>query len=367
MLTAMKILFIARRFPPSVGGMQRFAFDLAQSLEAKEDMRRITWGGSNKWLPIVIPVLFFRALWRLTIDPSYTLLHIQDVLLSPVGWLLHVLSGKPFIVVAHGLDVTYENGLYQKVIPWFLRRASAIISISQATADEVVKRGIKPERSHVIPLGIIDEFENVPRDRKRVAAKLGMPELKDKKILLTVGRLMKRKGVAWFIYEVLLELTQQDPSILYLVVGEGSERKAIEAAIMKQGMQEYARLLGEIDDEARNLLYKNADIFVMPNIKVPGDMEGFGRVAHEAAVAGTTVVASSLEGIADALADGKNGILLPTGDKKAYITKLAGLLGTPKKLEKFGTQARTYTLKNFGWGSIAKRYLEIFRHLPGQK
>ncbi|EDK72715.1 glycosyl transferase, group 1 [candidate division TM7 genomosp. GTL1] len=80
-----------------------------------------------------------------------------------------------------------------------------------------------------------------------------------------------------------------------------------------------------------------------------------------------TTLASSLEGIADALADGKNGILLPTGDKKAYITKLAGLLGTPKKLEKFGTQARTYTLKNFGWGSIAKRYLEIFRHLPGQK
>jgi glycosyltransferase involved in cell wall biosynthesis len=357
----MKLLFIARRFPPSVGGMERFAYDLSESIKEKERMDRITWGGSNKWLPVVIPGLFLRAVWQLATDKSYTIIHIQDALLSPVGWLLHVLFRKPFIVVAHGLDITYQNSAYQKVIPWCLKRASAVISISEATAQEVIKRDYPLARSFVVPLGIIDDTKEVPSDRKLLAKKLDYTgSFEDKKILITVGRFVKRKGVAWFIRNVLPPLVRQDDNVLYLVAGDGTERPAIEAAIAETGLEHKVNLLGKISDEARGLLYKNADVFVMPNIKVAGDIEGFGIVAHEAAVAGLPVVASDMEGIADALTNGKNGILLPSGDAKAYIKAITELLKSKAERHRFGKKARIFTLETFGWDRIADRYIEIY-------
>src|SRR5665213_93350 len=109
-----KVLFITRRFPPSVGGMQRFAGDLSQALR-KETGRLdiVAWGGANKWLSLwALPWLFVVSCYKLLTVRDYDILHMQDGLLSPLGWLLHVLTNKPYIVIAHGLDITYPNHLY---------------------------------------------------------------------------------------------------------------------------------------------------------------------------------------------------------------------------------------------------------------
>lgn len=359
-----RVLFVARRFPPSVGGMERFAFDLFTSLKTEtHQIDKVTWGGSNKWLPLVVPGLFLGALWKIITRRDYDILHIQDALLSPIGWLLHRLSGRPCVIIAHGLDITYKNRLYQAVVPWFLRRADAIISISAATGEEVVARGVLNERSHVIPLGITDDTEAVEAGKEDIAAIIGKKITSENQVLLTVGRLVKRKGVQWFIREVFPTLAQTYDQAIYVVAGEGAERPAIERAIEATKLQGRVFLLGEIEEELKLKLYKACNVFVMPNIKVPGDMEGFGRVAHEAAVAGMPVVASNLEGIADALMDGKNGVLVPTRDTKAYVREISKLLDSSALRRQFGKDAREYTLQEFGWGGVAERYASIYRKI----
>jgi glycosyltransferase involved in cell wall biosynthesis len=359
----MKILFIARKFPPSVGGMERFAFDLSNALDDEVEMTKITWGGSNKWLPLVLPVFFFRACWVL-LTKKIDIIHMQDAVQAPVGWLLHVIFRKPYIIVAHGLDITFEKGFYQKIILPFVRRADEVVSISSATKDEADKRGVNKKKSTVITLGTHDDYGVIQPDRKMLGEHFGM-DLSNKKLLLTTGRLVKRKGVAWFIENALPELVKHDKNILYFIAGKGGQQEAIEAAIEATGLSSHVKLLGRVSDEDRTLLYTSCDVFVMPNIVVVGDMEGFGIVVHEAATAGLPVVASGIEGILDALKDGKNGILVETRDTKAFIGEIEKLLANDKKRQEFGMKARRYTLETYSWKNIASQYVKVYKKLVG--
>src|SRR5690606_3656164 len=153
----------------------------------------------------------------------------------------------------------------------------------------------------------------------------------------TVGRLAKRKGASWFIENILPTLPKD---VHYVLVGDGAERPTIEKATKDKSMQSRVHLLGAVSNKEKRDWLAVADIFVMPNIKVPGDMEGFGIVAHEAAMAELPVVASNLEGIAQALQDGQNAILLKPGDKEAYKKNLEYLLAHPKKGQELGKRAR---------------------------
>jgi glycosyltransferase involved in cell wall biosynthesis len=358
-----KVLLIARRFPPSVGGMERFAYDLSTALVGKVDLRTITYGGSNKWLPLVLPWFTLKALWVLLKYRNIDVIHMQDAVQAPIGWLLSKLFNKPYVVVAHGLDITFEKAFYQKLVLPFVRKANAVISISTATNDEVLHRGVSESNTRVVTLGTHDDYNGKPvSDRLALQNELGL-ELGDSSLLLTTGRLVKRKGVAWFIREALPGVAKQNGDVLYLVAGEGGERPAIERAIASAGMEDHVRLLGRVSDKARTLLYQSCDIFVMPNIVVAGDMEGFGIVAHEAATAGKPVVASDLEGIKDALRDGKNGILLPNRDNEAFVRELTKLIGDPNYRKEFGERARSYTLKEYSWDAIADEYIKIYETL----
>jgi glycosyltransferase involved in cell wall biosynthesis len=357
----MKVLFIARRFPPSVGGMERFAFDLAGALEKQHRLDKITWGGSNKWLPIMLPTFFLRACLKLLRHSDTDVIHMQDAVQAPIGWLLGALFGKPYIVVAHGLDITYQSKFYQAVILPFVRRADMVVSISTATQDEVIKRGVNPDKACVITLGTHDDYEGGPvADRAVLMRELNVDIPSTRKLLLTTGRLVKRKGVEWFIRNVLPELTAYDKEILYLVAGDGAEREAIEKAIRESGMERNVCMLGRVSESARKLLYQSCDVFVMPNIKVSGDMEGFGIVAHEAATAGVPVVASNMEGIADALHANKNGLLVRSGAKDEFIHEITTLLADEKKRKSFGEAARRYTLREFSWERIAEKYRQVY-------
>jgi glycosyltransferase involved in cell wall biosynthesis len=103
-------------------------------------------------------------------------------------------------------------------------------------------------------------------------------------------------------------------------------------------------LLGRISDEEREQLLHGSDLFVQPNIEVPGDMEGFGLVTIEAALRGLPVVAADLEGIKDAVVDGETGWLLPTGDAAAWAatvtSELADLPALTRRGEAFRSRAR---------------------------
>jgi glycosyltransferase involved in cell wall biosynthesis len=188
-----------------------------------------------------------------------------------------------------------------------------------------------------------------------------VPELKNTRILHTNGRLVERKGVDWFINNVMPELKARFKNrVVYIVTGDGNQRENIENSVKKQGMEGNVRILGRVDNEVLRALYNRADIFLMPNIRVKNDMEGFGLVALEAASCGRLVIASELEGIKDAIKPRKNGLLTPAGNKKEYLRLIIKELSAPSLIP---NNIRRYTLENYSWKKTAQGYLDLINRM----
>lgn len=341
--------------------MELFARDLSSALGDRVELRLVKWGGHGrkKAVLIALPYLFLRSFWALLVG-NFDVIHVQDGLLAPMGRVLSFIFRKPYVVVIHGLDITYTNPLFKAMVPATVARASAVICISQAAATEAIRRGVPGTKIQVIPLAVNDDVHGLASQTEL----LDYLDLSDNyQVLLTVGRLVKRKGVVWFIENVLPGLVEKFPKLVYLVAGEGQERPNIEAAVARTKTEKYVRLLGKTSPELLAAAYNGADVFVMPNIKVPGDVEGFGLVLLEAAVCARPVVAANLEGIKDAVVDGQNGVLVPPGNAIRFNDAVSFFLDDPAAAKQFGAQARQFTLDNYSWTKIADRYLEVYSRL----
>jgi phosphatidylinositol alpha-1,6-mannosyltransferase len=106
------------------------------------------------------------------------------------------------------------------------------------------------------------------------------------------------------------------------------------------------------------LAYNTADLLVMPNIPVPGDAEGFGLVALEAASAGLPVVASDLEGIPDAVVQNDTGILVPPGNASAWVSTLTNLLGNQSARHRIRERAPDVVRERFSWDQRSQQILD---------
>jgi phosphatidylinositol alpha-1,6-mannosyltransferase len=359
------ILFITRKHPPSVGGMQKLSYQLIQAISQQTATRVVAWGGSQAFLPIFLPYALIRAIFILTTRRDASLIHLGDPVLAPLGVVLKALFHRPVVVTVHGLDVTFPQPLYQWLIPRCLRRLDRLIVISAAAREACLCRGIPPERCTVIPVGIDEAAFHPPSPeeaRRRLEARAGYP-LGERALLLTVGRLVERKGVAWFVASVLPRLMAAWPDILYLVVGEGPQRTTIETAMQAKGLEGHVALLGQVDEPTLRAAYAAAQVFVMANVPVPGDMEGFGLVALEACAAGCCVVAADLEGIPDAIVPGENGFLVPPGDADGYVNTILPLLGDEQRRLTLGRQAQHFVREHYSWQHVAEQYLAVFREV----
>jgi len=351
-----KILFITRKFPPMKGGMETAAYELFMHLQVMANVELIKWSGSNKWLPLLLPYMLLKSIYILLRD-NIDAIYLQDGLLAPLGLVLKRVFSKPTIITIHGLDITYKNRLYQLVIPSCVKRLDKVICVSNATKRECVKRKIPIEKASVIPNGISDKFvikNNKKELRDGLSRKLQI-SLNNKKILLSVGRLVERKGYSWFIEKVIPELLRRRNDIVYIIVGGGVLRKKIRRLISKNNLEDYVFLLGKVDDEMLRILYNSSDIFVMPNIPVKGDMEGFGLVLLEAISCDLSVVASRIGGIKDVVKDGITGFLIDPYNRNGYIETINSLLENKDTCNHF--QGRQI-IEIYSWEKIAKKYLK---------
>lgn len=362
------LLFVTRKYPPSVGGMEKHSFELSRALARRHPVQLVAWGGSQRRLPSFLAETLREAFRLRRRGVPVHGVHLGDALLAPLGLGLGRLLNAPVTASVHGLDVTYPPRPYQAAVPAALARCAAVLCNSRATLHACVERGIDPARCQVIPPGVAAGPLRALADpsargeaRERAARRFG--GIGPGPIVLCVGRLVRRKGAAWFVESVVPRLAQSTPDVGVWIVGEGPERERIDAAIEQQGLRERARLLGPLSDDDLALAYAAADCFAMPNVPVPADPEGFGIAALDASVAGLWVYAARQDGIPDAVQDGQNGTLLPPENAACWTEALVEAVQDPLCARLRGAAGRDYTLDRFSWPAIGDAYAAVFAEL----
>jgi len=348
----MKLLFITRKYPPQIGGMENFSKGLYDHLTVEKDL--IALKKSQKHLTWFLPYAFFKTIFKAS---KYDVIFLADGALAFLGWMIKKFTKTKVVITVHGLDLTYTSNLYQKWNVSKLQSLDHVVAISESTKDICLGKGIDENKVTIIPNGVNknDVAPIFPKSPQKLSSIIGQ-NLDDKKVLLTVGRLIKRKGVEWFIQEVVPRLPK---NTYYLVAGSGPEQAEIELAIKTHHLEDKVFLLGKLERHQLKDLYQEADLFVMPNIKVKGDVEGFGIVALEAASYGLPIVASNIEGLRNSVSK-ETGVLLPEKSTSEFVQHITTFLENPTLLERKSLGAFEYANNNFTWDKVAKKYQQVF-------
>jgi glycosyltransferase involved in cell wall biosynthesis len=348
----MRVLFVTRKYPPKLGGMESLSHGLLTGFP--EPKTTIVLGRSQKHLVWFLPYVILRVAFT---AHRYDVIHLGDALLGIAGLVPRVFLKRKVAVSVHGLDLTFRPWIYQSYLKLFLR-ADVFIANSASTKRLAESRGLGPVRT--ILIGVPERYFGVDRAKNRD------PELVQRAagrvVLVTLGRLVRRKGAAWFVRHVLPQLS----GVLYVLIGVGPDQDEILRAAREAGVSEALWLAGSVSDARLLDLLGTADVFVMPNIAVPGNVEGFGIVAIEAAASGLPVVAAALEGIPDAISDGKNGCLVPPEEAPGYVRALQPLIEDAAQRRLQGERGRAYTQEHSAWPQIIQQYAELFGELLGE-
>ncbi len=369
----MRLLFVSHSLPPddrpldNIGGMQRVAIDLHDSLvahrgaEVRTLLLRSPWS-QRHWRTPLFMIRSLREIRRLAENHEIDAVLFSSMVMAALAVPLkrHLAEhGVVSAAIANGLDATTPTWPY----PHFIRRVFSsldiVLPISNATAEACRARGLSDAKCAVVLLGIkLDRFappESRPAARDRLVSRVD-PGSNPGLILCSVGRLVPRKGVAWFIENVLPSLP--DDVHLY-VAGEGPDRSRIEDAVASNDLSHRVKLLGAVSEEELQELYHGSDLFIMPNVPIPGDMEGFGLVMLEAGLCGLPVIASRLEGIADVITEDENGHLASTGSVPEFRNAIMRYHDDQEALAAASERAVRHTSGKFGWSGVTDRYIEV--------
>lgn len=372
-----RVLFITRNFPPLTGGMERLNFHAFEALAARYDMALIGPEGCEPYVREVaasgistasslrhVMRCCARAL-RLARQWRPDLVVAGSGVTAPPARIAARCAGANSITLVHGLDLIYPSALYRIGFLPAIRNSDLVIANSNNTARLARAAGVKGERIEILHPGV-----SLPGDLSAVQPPRLDFDPGDRKILLAVGRLIRRKGIPAFIRHSLPRIVKERPGVMFLVAGGASEStplkgQGVEAeigrAVEEAGMGAHVRLLGRVTDEALRQLWSIADLHLFPVLDLPGDVEGFGMVAVEAAAHGVPTIAFAAGGVGDAVEDGVTGYLVEQRDYPAFAR--AVLRGLEAPGEDLRPRDCIDYAARFSWDNYGRRLQAICERL----
>jgi phosphatidylinositol alpha-1,6-mannosyltransferase len=268
------------------------------------------------------------------------------------------LTRRPVLIYAHGEELTgWGRGRKFKAMCFTMRNADWVLSNSDNTRDILIRLlGVEPRRIAVIyPTVDEDRFRpGQPHDDLRTAIGLSG----NKKLILSVGRLMRRKGFDNVIRSLPL-LLEQDLDIEYALIGIGDKLDYLQGLARELDLEHRVHFLGHVSYEDLPRWYNTCDLFAMPNRDIDGDSEGFGLVFLEAAASGKPAVAGKAGGTGSALVDGETGLCVDGENINEIAAAMGRLLSDPAESARMGRAARQRVLADF----THKRRVDQLRNL----
>jgi phosphatidylinositol alpha-1,6-mannosyltransferase len=361
-------LLVTNDFPPKVGGIQSYLWELWRRLDpASFTVLTTAYDGHAEWdarqpfgverspsrvlLPTPALARQVDALARRT-DAGLVLL---DPAL-PLGLIGPRLAAAPYGLVLHGAEVTVPGRLpgSRQALRRVLRGAREVVAAGGYPATEAERAAGRSLPVTVVPPGVdVDRFRPLDEGERRAArARLGLPV--EGRLVVSLSRLVPRKGMDVLI-KAAVRLAGPRPDLTVAIAGAGRDRSRLDRLVARTGAP--VRLLGRVPDADLPALYGAADVFAMlcRNRWAGLEQEGFGIVFLEAAACGVAQVAGDSGGAAEAVADGETGLVVrQPGDPVAVAVALARLLDDDRLRRRLAQAARARTLARYSYDILAE-------------
>jgi phosphatidylinositol alpha-1,6-mannosyltransferase len=377
-------LLVTNDFPPKVGGIQNYLWELWRRLDpasfvvltASSDPGAPEFDAAQAEVGVRIervdePILYFptprtlRQVRRCVAEHGIDLVLLDPAL--PLG-LLGPRLGTPYGVILHGAEVSVPGRVpgARAALAHVLRGASVVISAGRYPAAEARRASGELAAPVVeIPPGVDADrikpmFESV---RQAARVRFGLPS--SGPLVVSLSRLVPRKGMDVLI-EAADRLVPSYPDLVVAIGGEGRElprlRRQAGASLASVSM------LGRLSDQDRAVLLGSADLFVMAcrNRWLGLEQEGFGIVFLEAAAAGVPQVAGESGGAAEAVIHGETGLVVARPDDPGCVAQaLRELLSDPALAKRMGAAGRARVVASFGYDALASRLADTLEEVAG--
>ena len=353
---SLRVLMVTRKWPPTIGGMETYSYKLADALRERVDLNvKALPGNADGSTASIWRLTWFvcrTAFHLLRHAGRYDIVHFTDPVLLPLASCVRLRGKAACFVTVHGLDMIYHRrrtmagrlyALFMRLAVRIRSSVCCVIANSHHTASLAEEAGFGPV--NVVPLGA-----SIPEVRH-------VSERSDNPYLLFVGRLVPRKGLSWFIRNVLPELPEE---VRLKVVGTPWEQRELEA--VRESPR--ADWIGPVSNDRLGALLAGAMATIMPNIPTPAgtDVEGFGLVALEAGAAGSVPVVASLEGLKDAIKEGENGFQVEAENPARWRDTLLQILNwSDEERRAFREKMRNTIAEHFTWSIVADRTVDLYQ------
>jgi phosphatidylinositol alpha-1,6-mannosyltransferase len=363
-------LLVTNDFPPKIGGIQSYLYELWTRLPPRETTVLTTnYAGDKKWdaqrkfrVVRADESQFFptpslaRRIDALAREVGAHVIFLDPWL--PLGGLGPRLGAAPYVVVVHGAEVTVPGRLpvSRRLGERVLHAAAGVVAASDYAAHEAARAARRPLPGVVVPPGVdVERFRPIDAE-ERAAVRRAFGLDGERPLVLGVSRLVPRKG-----FDVLVDAVAGLPDVQLAIGGSGRDRRRLESRVAKRGIGDRVVFLGRVPDAALPPLYASADVFAMPCRErwLGLEAEGFGIVFLEAAAAGVAAIAGRSGGSHEAVVDGETGFVVDGRSARELRVALVRLLADPELRARMGVAARVRAVERFSYDRLVERLLPI--------
>jgi len=382
-----RLLVLTELFLPTKGGTAVWASEVYKRLGGKEihivtadvpgaatvdavhpntihrlNLKRIAWLRPES---LVMYMRFFCKALALALMHRFDAIHAFRALPEGlVAWAVARLTFRPVVIYAHGEELTtWGYGGKYKTMRFVLRHADQVIANSEHTCNTLLEMGIDAARIKIIYPGVDVSVFRPGLDVTGLREGLGIGRAD--KLILSVGRLSRRKGFDQMIRTVAL-LNAEGIKVKYVIAGIGEDADYLADLILEHNLQDVTHMIGAVSDADLPRWMNTCDVFAMPNRDINGDNEGFGMVFIEAAACGKPSLAGDAGGTGSAVLHDITGIRVDGTSVLAVSNGLRKILMEDYLAITLGQQALERVKCEFSWERVANKTSSLNSHKDGE-
>jgi phosphatidylinositol alpha-1,6-mannosyltransferase len=362
----MRVLLVTNDFPPRVGGIQSYlwniyrrldghgievrvlapafagdaAFDATCGVEVVRRPRSVAWP---------TPALE-RQIRELSRDADV----VAFGAVVPMN-LIGPRLDRPLVVHTHGFEVAWARVPGLRAALRRICRAASVITVVSDFTRRFVERAVgQPEKIHLLRTGVDLERFSPAADGSDVRARYG---LDDRPVVACVSRLVARKGQDQII-RALAVARATVPGAAALIVGGGPMRSRLEARARALGIADAVVFTGEVAEKELAAHYAAGDVFAMPcRSRYAGlEVEGLGLVYLEAQACARPAITGDSGGAPEAVIPEETGLVVPGKASRPLAEALSRLLGDPARARAMGEAGRRFVEREHRWEDVVGRY-----------